>query len=127
MSIPRGTTLAINVKRLLLYFHLIDKGILYVKDEGSNLRTLASSLPIVGSCKPLALLQPYPQVCFRHIMLKVCQNSTYDTKLCVGMKKVSIKDTQTNLKKQLHELKSPRKEEQSGIKHEWRRDFSFEI
>ena len=51
-------TLAVIVKMLLLDFHLTDKVILYVKDEGSNLRTLAPSLTSIVFCKPLTLLRP---------------------------------------------------------------------
>ena len=80
-----GATLAVIVKRLLSDFHLTDKVISYVKDEGSNLRTLASALTSVVSCKPLALLQPYPGVCFGHIMSKACQCSTDNTKVYIGM------------------------------------------
>ena len=85
------------MKRFLSDFHLTNKVISYVKDEGSNLRTLASALTSVVTCKPLALLQPYPGVCFTHIMSKKCQYSTDDAKHCIGMKKASIKEAQTNL------------------------------
>jgi hypothetical protein len=51
-----GAILIIIVKRLLLDFHLTDKVILYVKNEGSNLTTLALALTLVVFCKPLALL-----------------------------------------------------------------------
>ena len=84
--------LAVIVKMLLSDFHLIDKVISYVKGEGSNLKTLALALTSVVSCKPLALLQPYPGVYFGHIMSKACQNFTDDTKVCIGIKKMSIKE-----------------------------------
>ena len=87
------------MKRLISDFHLTHKVISYVKDEGSNLRTLASVLTSVASCKPLALLQPYSRVCFGHIMSKACQYTADDTKNCIGMKRMFIKGAQTNLQK----------------------------
>ena len=42
-----GAGLAVIVNRLLSDVHLTDKVILYVKDEGNNLRTLASALTSV--------------------------------------------------------------------------------
>lgn len=89
-------TLAIIVKMLLSNFHLTDKVILCVKNEGSNLKTLALALTSIVTCKFVALLQPYPRMCFGHIISKTCQYSTDDTRTCIGTKKISIEEAQTN-------------------------------
>ena len=102
------------MKRLLSNFHLTNKIISYVKDEGSNFKTLALDLTSVVSCKPLALLQPYPGVCCGHIMSKACHYCTHDTKVCIGMKKVPIKEAQTNLYEITGKLKPCKPNSQVG-------------
>jgi len=50
-----GVTMAAQVKELLLFYNLLDKLIIYVKDEGGNLSTLARALSYVVSYAPLKL------------------------------------------------------------------------
>jgi hypothetical protein len=92
-----GAALAEIVKPLLKNFHLHDKVIAYVKDEGSNLVSLATSLTSVASCPVLGLETPYSRTCFGHVMSKVCQHATTDEKVCTSMKKVSVKVAQAKL------------------------------
>ena len=60
-----GVALAVIVKMLLSDFHLTDKIISYVKGEDNSLKTMASALTLVVSCKPLALL---PWECVLHTL-----------------------------------------------------------
>jgi len=65
---------------LLNSFGLLDKIIVYVKDEGSNLNTLTNALTSVVSYSPLQLAHPFVGSCFGHAMFF----ATNDTKMCVG-------------------------------------------
>lgn len=68
-----------------------------MKDEGANLATLERALQTTVSCAVLDLPKPYAGACFGHIMSKVCQYATTEDKVCVGMKKVSLKTAQKSL------------------------------
>jgi hypothetical protein len=92
-----GAALAETVKPLLKTFHFQDKVIAYVKDEGSNLVSLATSLTSVVSCPVLGLETPYSGTYFGHVMSKVCQHATIDEEVCASMKKMSMKVAQANL------------------------------
>jgi hypothetical protein len=48
-----------EVKILLHSFDLVDKTIVYDKDEGLNLNTLTNALKFIVSCCPLQLLAPF--------------------------------------------------------------------
>jgi hypothetical protein len=48
-----------EVKILFHSFDLVDKTIVYVKDEGLNLNTLTNALKSIVSCCPLQLLAPF--------------------------------------------------------------------
>lgn len=95
----RGLSLAEQVKPILEEFELTNKVIAYVKDEGSNLTTMASSLSEVVSCEPLGLTRPYAGVCFGHVMSKACQYATDDSKVCRDFKEISLKEVQSALQK----------------------------
>lgn len=111
----------VTVKWVLSYFHLTNKIILCVKDEGSELRTLEATLTSIVSYKHLTLSQPKPRVSFEHIMSKACQYSTNDITLCVEIRKVSIKVFQINLQKLIAWTINAKlrraPEEHDGIKH----------
>jgi hypothetical protein len=53
-----GVVMATQVKDLLSLYNLLNKLITYVKDENSNLSTLAQSLTLVFSCGPLEFTTP---------------------------------------------------------------------
>ncbi len=89
-----GATLTKQVKILLVEFNLKNKVIMYVKDEGANLKFLTITLTFIVSCKPLQLPQPFANVCFGQVMSKACQYVMNETKVGVGMKEVSLKDVQ---------------------------------
>ena len=73
--------------------------IAYMKDESANLATLTTALLSVLSCPLLGLSKPYAGVCFGHMMLKACQHTTADEKVCTGMKEVLIKNAQDALQR----------------------------
>ncbi len=49
---------------LLNSYDLLDKGIAYVKDEGSNLNMLTNALKLIISCSPFLLPTPFAGLCF---------------------------------------------------------------
>ena len=73
--------------------------IAYVKDEGTNLITLANALSSVVSCDVLGLNEPYSGTCFGHVMSKVCKYNTNLDTICSSMKHVSLKNAQSTLQK----------------------------
>lgn len=109
-----GIALAEIVKPLLEQFKLQTKVIAYVKDEGSNLKTLERALSANISCDVLGLQDPYASVCFGHVMSKAAQYATTEDKVCMKMKEVSLKDAQAALQKTITWTKKSTKG-----KHEW--------
>jgi hypothetical protein len=69
-----GVALAEIVKPLLRKFKLESKVIAYLKDEGSNLRSLEKALIDSISCTVIGLKDPYAGVCFGHLMSKACHS-----------------------------------------------------
>jgi hypothetical protein len=67
-----GVVMAMQLKKLLSQYELLDKVIMYVKDEGANLSTFTTALTIIISCVPLSLPQPYAIVYYEHAMFKCC-------------------------------------------------------
>jgi len=63
-------TLAKQVKSLFTTYELTNKVIVYVKDEGTNLNMLASTLTNVVSCESLQLPSPFSGTFFGHVMFK---------------------------------------------------------
>jgi hypothetical protein len=86
-----------EVKVLLDSFGLLDKFITYVKDRGSNLSTLTSTLTSVVTYSPLQLTNPFMGSCFGHAMSNSYQYASNDSKVCAGFTKVSLKSVQTLL------------------------------
>ncbi len=44
----------------------------FVKNEGNNLGTMATTLQFIIDCEPLNLYQVYENICVRHAMFKAC-------------------------------------------------------
>jgi hypothetical protein len=109
-----GIALAEVVKPLLEQFKLQNKIIAYVKDEGSNLRTLERALTDSISCAAIGLKKPYSGVCFGHVISKAYQYATTEDKVCIKMKEVSLKNAQTALQKTIIWTKKSTKG-----RHEW--------
>jgi hypothetical protein len=94
-----GVALAEIVKPLLRKCKLENKVIAYMKDESSNLRSLEKALIDSISCIVIGLKDPYPGVCFGHVMSKACQYATTEDKVYLKLKEVSLKDAQIALQK----------------------------
>ncbi len=71
--------------------------IAFVKDEGSNLRTMVVALQSIMNYEVLKLSQVYEGAYFGHVMFKACQYVTNDDKVVVGSTLVSVKDVQVDL------------------------------
>ncbi len=59
-----GVTMAPKLWKLLGMFSFTDKFLAYVKDEGANLQSCATTLTFVVSCKTLGMLEPFHGSCF---------------------------------------------------------------
>jgi hypothetical protein len=64
-----------------------------VKDEATNLNTLASTVTNIVSCAPLQLVAPFNGTYFGYIMFEACQYAINDTKIGIGMKEVNVVET----------------------------------
>jgi hypothetical protein len=80
-----------NLTKLFDQYGLINKIIVYVKDEGSNLNTMRIALKFVVKCEVFGLNESFQGVCFGHAFLKTCQYVTIDEKVCKNFKFISIK------------------------------------
>jgi hypothetical protein len=94
-----NATMANQVKKLLHSLHLLDKVIVYVKNEGSNLSILTFALIYVVYCSTIQLACPFVGSCFRHAMLMVAQYVIDDLKIYVGFSEISLKIVQSSLQK----------------------------
>jgi hypothetical protein len=100
-----------QVKILLDSFGLLDRVIAYVKDEGSNSKTLTSTLIYVVSYFSLWLTCPFVGSWFSHAISKVAQYATDDTKICAWFLEVSLKEIQSSSQKTITWTKKYRKGE----------------
>ncbi len=71
----------------------------YVKDEGVNLQTCASTLNSIISCNGLGMFEPFDGACLGHALSKVYQYTTMNGKVALGFNYAIIKFAQTNIKK----------------------------
>jgi hypothetical protein len=62
--------LARQLKALLEKFGLTSKVLYYVKNKGTNLSNMITSLKSMIACEALNLLQPFDGACFGHAMSK---------------------------------------------------------
>jgi hypothetical protein len=65
--------MAIQLESLLSKFKLVHRVIAFVKDEGNNLTSMASTLCSIIDYQPLRLFNVYEGICFGHVMYKACQ------------------------------------------------------
>jgi len=82
---------------MLEKFGLASKLLCYVKDEGTNLGTMTTTLKSVLSCEALNLLAPFDGACFGHAMNKTIQYVTNDDKVSKGLGPISVKSMQASL------------------------------
>ncbi len=62
----------IQLESLFSKFRLIHHVIAFVKDEGNNLTTMASTLHCIIDCEPLRLIKVDEGTWFEHVMSKKC-------------------------------------------------------
>jgi hypothetical protein len=89
--------LAKKLTKLLDSYALRRKIIAYVKDEGSNLNTMTTTLKSIVSCDLLGLEESFQGTCFGHAFSKACQYATIEEKVCKDLQYVSIKFAQGDL------------------------------
>jgi hypothetical protein len=77
-------------------FGLIHQIVAFVKDEGSNLASMATTWHSIIDCELLNLPQVYEGICFGHVLSKACQYSMNDDKVSMELRQVSLKDAQTS-------------------------------
>jgi hypothetical protein len=85
------------VNDLLTTYGLNVKIFAYVKTEGSNLTIMTIASISIVSYKVLGLTTPFTRSCWGHAMSKCCQYAIDDTKVCVGLTIISIKEYQSIL------------------------------
>jgi len=71
-----GQTLTKNVTKLLDIYKQTKKIIAYVKDEGFNLNTIATTLKSIVNCDLLNLEENFQRTCFYHVFSERCQHAT---------------------------------------------------
>jgi len=86
-----GRALARNLRKLLDYYGLSKKIIVYVKDEGENLNSMTTILKFVVNCEGLGLEESFNGTCFGHAFSKTCQYVIAENRVCKNLKYVSIK------------------------------------
>lgn len=73
--------------------------IAFVKDEGNNLTSMATTLHYTINSQSLKLQRVYEGFCFGRVMSKACQYATNDNKVAASLKHVNVKNVQTSLQK----------------------------
>jgi len=94
-----GKSMVVWFKSLLSNFGLMHRVIAFVKDEGNNLNTMATTLCLIIICQPLKFNHVYEGTYFEHVMSKVCQYATNDDKISKGLMQINVKDAQVALQK----------------------------
>jgi hypothetical protein len=92
-----GQTLVKNLKELLDFYGLSKKIIAYVKNGGTNLNFMTTSLKFVVNCEVLRLEESFNGSYFGHASSKTCQYFTIEKRVCKDLKYVSIKYVRFNI------------------------------
>jgi hypothetical protein len=71
----------------------------FVKDEGTNLVIMATTLHSIINCEPMKIFRVYEGTCFGHVMSNAYQYATNNDNVFVGLEHVSVKDAQVSLLK----------------------------
>jgi hypothetical protein len=85
--------MAIQVNNVFVEHGLNTHVFAYVKDEGSNIPTMTSTLTFIVSCEVLGLSTPFVCSCWGHVMFECYQYAIDDSKVCVNFLSISIKKT----------------------------------
>jgi hypothetical protein len=72
---------------------MLHQVIAFVKDEGTNLSIMVTTMHSIINYEPLKILRVYEGTCFGHVMSKACQYATNDDKISIGLKNVSVKES----------------------------------
>jgi hypothetical protein len=83
--------LAKNLIGLLNIYGFKNKIIMYVKKEGSNLKTFTSALKFIVKCEALDLKESFQGTYFEHVFFKSCQYVINNEKKYKGFKYVFTK------------------------------------
>ncbi len=75
--------------KLLDSYALRRKIITYVKDEGSNLNTMSTTLKSIVSCDILGLEESFQGTCFGHAFSKACRHAITKEKICKNLRYVN--------------------------------------
>jgi hypothetical protein len=67
-------------------------------------------LKSITNYETLGVIESFKDTCFGHAFSKACQHSTYDEKVCKGLRYVSINSIQIYLQKCITWPKKSRKE-----------------
>ncbi len=86
-----------QMKALLEKFKLTSNIFCFIKDEGTNLGTTATTLRFVVTCEALKLDVPFDGSYFGHAMNKAAQYATTDEKVATNLAPMNIKSTQASL------------------------------
>jgi hypothetical protein len=70
---------------------LIHRVLTFVKDEGGNLGSMATTLQSIINCKLINILQMYEGICFGHVTSKACKYTTNHDKVSIGLFLVNVK------------------------------------
>lgn len=97
--------LAKQSKVLFESFSLTSRVLCFVKDEGINLKTMATTLKSMISCEVLDLKSLFDSACFGHAMSMATQYDTNDDKISMDLKPISVKSSQTSFQSYITWLK----------------------
>jgi hypothetical protein len=98
--------LARQLKAMFEKFGFVFKIVCYIKNEGTNLGNMTSTLKFVISCEALNLHVLFSGSCFRHAMSKATQYATNDDKISKDLNLISVKFAQTSLQLASHDQKN---------------------
>jgi hypothetical protein len=88
--------------------------IAFVKYEGTNLTTMATTLHSIINCEPLKKIGVYEGTNFGHVMFKGYQYATNDDNVFTRLQHVNVKDDQVVYKKPLFRPKSQGRGDKNG-------------
>jgi hypothetical protein len=80
-----GHTLAKKLIEQLDSYASRKKKIVYVKDAGSNLNIMTTTLKSIVSFDMLSLEENFQGICFGHAFSKACQYATTEEKVCKNL------------------------------------------
>jgi len=78
-------------------FGLLNKVIAFVKDKGTNIRIMTTTLKNIVFCDMLDLPTPFARTCWGHVMSKATQYAIDDIKVCGGLREANLKSAQSKL------------------------------